>query len=106
VLERRLWLWGAGWIVGQEESRVGLGMVSWETAHAESLSTMSMGVAHFGQRKQAGWMRAECSSPSFAKQVFSAIVRLLHFPLALAPNRTLAVSHSPFKPLPCSLFDR
>ena len=59
MLERRLWLWRAGWIVGQEESRVGLLIVSWETVHAESLSTMSMGVAHFGQRKQAGWARAE-----------------------------------------------
>lgn len=30
-----------------------LGMVSWERADAESLCTMSMGVAHFGQRKRA-----------------------------------------------------
>jgi hypothetical protein len=30
--------------------------MSCEIDHADNLSTMSMGAAHFGQRKQAGWV--------------------------------------------------
>jgi hypothetical protein len=33
--------------------------VSCQAVQADSLSTMSMGVAHFGQRKQAGWAGEE-----------------------------------------------
>jgi len=34
-------------------------MVSCPAAEADSLSTMTMGVAHLGQRKQAGWAGAK-----------------------------------------------
>ena len=37
----------------------GLLMVSCQVADADSLSTMTMGVAHCGQRKQAGCVGAE-----------------------------------------------
>jgi hypothetical protein len=57
--ERRPVRWRAEWVVGQEESRVGLLIDRCEVVRADSLSTTTMGVAHFGQRKQAGWAGAK-----------------------------------------------
>src|SRR4029077_15727306 len=37
----------------------GLARVSWEIDHALSFCTRSMGVAHWGQRKQTGWAAKE-----------------------------------------------
>src|SRR5271165_5716269 len=55
----RLWqpkpvLWRAEWVVFEDESRTGLLMESCAAVNADSLSTMTMGVAHFGQRKRVG----------------------------------------------------
>ena len=50
-------LWRAEWLVVQDESRSGLLMESCDAVNADSLSTMTMGVEHFGQRKRVGWAR-------------------------------------------------
>ena len=57
--ERKLALLRASWLVGQEESRNGLLIVSCQAVSTESRSTMTMGVEHFGQRKQVGWVGEE-----------------------------------------------
>jgi hypothetical protein len=44
---------------GYEESKGGLLDVSCQTTSADSVSTMTMGVAHCGQRKQVGCVGAE-----------------------------------------------
>ena len=62
VSERKLVLWRAEWMVCQEESRVELLIVSSQMVHDDSLSTMIMGVAHWGQRKQAGWAGDQLAS--------------------------------------------
>jgi len=52
-------LWRAEWVVFQDESRTGLLMESCAAVNADSLSTMTMGVEHFGQRKRVGWVEAD-----------------------------------------------
>ncbi len=46
-------------MVGYEESKVGLLDVSCQAIRADNVSRMTMGVAHCGQRKQAGCVGAE-----------------------------------------------
>ena len=57
--ENKLALRRASWLVGQEESRNGLLIVSCQAVRTESRSMMTIGVEHFGQRKQEGWVGEE-----------------------------------------------
>ena len=48
-----------GMVVDEEESKGALLVASGPAVNTENRSTMTMGVEHFGQRKQVGWVGEE-----------------------------------------------